>query len=103
MYLQRVLFHPQPGKETELQHHLEAQIKKSQALGMKIGLATLLFSPEGTTFVITIRFDNLAEFEKVRQRNSTDQAFQEFLTKGASLSHRPRRLELLEVLVPMPS
>ena len=103
MYIQRVSFFPHLGKEDELRQHLEAWLAKSQGQGGQAGLALQLFAPEGVVFVITVRFKDLTELEQRRQRNRTDREFQGFLAKNASLSRLPTRIELLEVLVPLPN
>ena len=102
MYLQRVSFYPQLGKEQDMRHHLEAWAKTRQSQGGKIALSTALFSAEGMVFVFTIRLNDLAELDQLRQRQRTDQAFQEFLAKTSALSHRAPRVELHEVIVAMP-
>ena len=102
MYVQRVSVYPQLGKEREMRHHLEAWVKTGQGQGRKIGLSAAMFAAEGTVFVITVRLNDLGELEQQRQRQRTDQAFQEFLTKSSALSHRALKVELQEVIVAMP-
>jgi len=103
MYMQRVRNYPQLGKEREMQQILESWLQTRHALGRKVGLSTQLFASEGVVFIITIRFNDLAEFEQQRQRNRTDQGFQDYMGQIDALSRRPATLELLEVLVPLPS
>ena len=103
MYMQRVRNYPQQGKEREMQQLLESWVQTRHALGRKVGLSTQLFASEGVVFIITIRFNDLAELEQQRQRDRTDQAFQDYAGKLGALIRRPTTVELLEVLVPLPS
>ncbi len=103
MYMQRVRIYPQQGKEREVQQLIESRMQTGQALGRKVGLSMQLFAPEGAVFIINIRYNDLAELEQQRQRDRTDQAFQDYVGKLGALSRRPAALELLEVLVPLPS
>jgi len=103
MYMQRALIYPQLGKEREMQQHLESWVRMRQDQGRKVGLAMQLFSPEGVVFVLTVRHDDLAAYEQQQQRNRADPAFQDFIAKNTSLSRHSSRIELLEVLVPLPS
>jgi len=103
MYMQRVVTYPQMDKVLELQQHLESWVKTRQGQGAKVGLAMRLFDPEGAAFVTTIRFNDLAELDQARQRNRADQAFHDYQAKIATLSRLPPRIELQEVLVPLPN
>jgi len=101
--MQRVLIYPRLGNVQEMQQHLESWVQAAQGQGRKVGLAMQAFAPEGVVFVITVRLNDLAELEQLRQRNRADQAFRDYLAKTDSLSRHPQKLELLEVLVPLPS
>jgi hypothetical protein len=103
MYMQRVLIYPQVDKVFEMQQTLESWVKTRQGQGPKAGLAMQMFGPEGAAFVITIRLNDLAELEQLRQRNRTDPAFRDFQANLATLSRFPPKIELLEALVPMPN
>src|SRR5437762_1553615 len=103
MYMQRVVTYPQLDKVFELQQHLESWVKTRQGQGAKVGLAMQMFDPEGAAFVTTIRLNDLAELDQLRQRNRTDQAFRDYVAKIATLSRLPTRIELLEVLLPLPN
>ena len=102
MYMFRVVMYPQLGKERELQQHLEAWVKTSQAKGRKIGLSMQRFAAEGTVPVLVVRLAGLAEYEEMTQQQATDPAFQAFVAKNATLTRLPPRFELLEVLIPPP-
>jgi hypothetical protein len=103
MYMQRVVVYPQLGKVLEMQQHLESWVKTRQGQGAKVGLSMQMFGPEGAAFVTTVRFNDLAELEQSRQRNRTNQAFHDYLAKTDSLSRHPQKIELMEVLVPLPN
>jgi hypothetical protein len=103
MYMQRVVSYPQPGKVLEMQQHLESWVKTRQGQGAKVGLSMQMFGPEGAAFGTTVRFNDLAELEQLRQRNRTNQAFLDYVAKLDSLSRLPTKVELLEVLVPLPN
>jgi len=102
MYLRNSV--PALGKENELRAALEEEwVKKRQAQGIAISLSVQLFAPEGATFVITVRYRDLAELENRRRQKQTDPAFQAAVAKFASLSRAPAKSELYEVLVPFTS
>ncbi len=101
MYMFRVVMSPQLGKERELQQHLEAWVKTSQAKGRKIGLLTQRFAAEGTVLVLVVRLAGLAEYEQLTQDNATDRDFQAFVAQNATLTRLPARFELLEVVIPI--
>ena len=103
MYIQRVTFHPAPGKTPELRTLLAERVKASQAQAIQAGLAEQLFGAEGQAFVITVRHRDLAALEQARRRNQDDPAFQAFLAQVNQLIRAPVRQQLLEVLVPLPS
>ncbi len=103
MFVQRVSLCPSLGKESELRDMLTEWVKSRQAQEINVGLSMQLFNPEGTTFVTTTRFRDLAEFENQRRRNLADREFQANISKIGSLSRAPAKFELYEVLVPLPS
>ena len=102
MFLQRVSIYPAMGKDSELRDTLTEWIKKRQSQGMNVGLSSQLFGAEGTTFVTTTFFSDLAEFDNRRRTNMADRDFQAAVTKFNSLSRAPAKFELFEVLVPLP-
>ena len=101
MFMQRVTLYPSLGKDVELRNALTEWVKKRQAQEIHVGLSMQLFNPEGTTFVTTTRFRDLAEFENFRRRNLDDSEFRAAVAKFVSLSRAPARFELFEVLVPL--
>ena len=103
MFVQRVSTYPSLGKEVELREALSEWVKKRQAQEINVGLSVQLFGPEGTVFVTTTRFRDLAELENRRRQNLADRDFQAAVAKFASLSRAPANFELFEVLVPLPS
>lgn len=102
MFIQRVRNFPTPGKAFEFRAALEEWVKKSQAQGLDVSLSTQLFAPEGTTFVVTTRFRDLAEFENRRRQTLADPAYQAFVAKLGLMTREASKFELLEVLVPFP-
>lgn len=103
MFTQRVSTYPSLGKDVELREALSEWVKKRQAQGIAVGFSVQLFSPEGTVFVTTTRFRDLAELENRRRQNLADREFQAAVAKFASMSRAPAKFELYEVLVPFPS
>ncbi len=103
MFIQRVSLYPSLGKEAELREALVEFTKRRQAKGINVSLSVQLFSHEGTAFVATSRFRDLAEFENRRRQNLADHEWQTAAAKFASLSRAPARSRLYEVLVPFPS
>jgi len=101
MFIQRITLSPALGKGRELRALVEDRVKKGQAQGQRISLATPVFGDEMGSLVVNIRFNDLAEFEKSRSRNAADKDFQEYVGKVSSMA--TSRFELLEVLVPFQS
>jgi hypothetical protein len=57
----------------------------------------------GGGFVMTIRYNTLAELEERRRSLASDAAFQAWGAKVAAVTRQPAESELLEVLIPLPS
>ena len=102
MFIQRVRTFPAPGKAPEFRTALEEWVKKRQGQGLDTSLSRQLFAPEGATFVITTRFRDLAEYEKLTSQIEADPAYQALVAKLAPLTRAAAKFELLEVLVPFP-
>ncbi len=103
MFVQRVSLYPSLGKEFELRDVLTEWVKRRQGQEINVGLSIQLFNPEGSTFVTSTRFRDLAQFEHQRRQDVADREWQAAVAKIASLSRAPARIELYEVLVPLPS
>lgn len=103
MFIQRVRVFPAPGKGDEFRAALEELVKKLQAQGMEISLSVQLYSPEGSTFVSSTKFRNLAEVESRRRQLEADGTYRAAVAKITSLSRAPAKWELYEVLVRYPS
>jgi len=101
MFIQRITLSPAVGKGRELRTLTEDRVKKGQAQGQPISLATPVFGDDMGSLVVTVRYDDLAELEKVRARNAADKDFQDYVGKVSSMA--TSRFELLEVLVPFQS
>ncbi len=102
MFIQRVRGFPAPGKVPEFRAAVEEWVKKRQGQGLDTSLSRQLFAPDGATLVMTTRFRDLAEYEKITHQIETDPASQALVAKLAPLSRAPAKSELLEVLVPFP-
>jgi len=102
MYIQRVRGFPAAGKVAEFRAALEEWVKKRQSQGLDVSLSRQLFAPDGATLVITTRFRDLTEFEKLTHQIEADPAYQALVAKLAPLSRAPAKSELLEVLVSFP-
>ena len=101
MFIQRITLSPALGKGRELRAIVEERVKKGQAQGTRMSLASPVFGDNMGSLVVTIRFNDLAEFEKSRSRNAADKDFQEYVGKVTSLA--TSRFELLDVLIPFQS
>ncbi|HET6319320.1 MAG TPA: hypothetical protein VFG86_22925 [Chloroflexota bacterium] len=101
MFIQRITLSPAMGKGRELRALVEDRVKKGQAQGQRISLASPVFGDDMGSLVLTIRFNDMAELEKSRARNAADKDFQEYVGKVSSMA--ASRFELLEVLVPFQS
>src|SRR5438876_11844827 len=101
MFIQRITLSPAMGKGRELRALVEDRVKKGQAQGQRISLASPGFGDDMGSLVVTIRFNDMAELEKSRARNAADKDFQEYVGRVSSMA--ASRFELLEVLVPFQS
>jgi NIPSNAP len=99
MFIQRFTLSPAFGKGRELRALVEERVKKAQGQGRANSLATSVFG-DIPSLVITLRFNDLAEFEKLRAKNAADKDWQEYVGKLSSMA--TIKSELLEVIVPFP-
>ena len=101
MFIQRITLSPVLGKARDVRALVEDSVKKGQAQGVRISVATPVFGDNMGSIVITVRHDDLAEFEKRRALNAANKEFQEYVGKLSTLA--TAKFELLEVLVPFQS
>jgi NIPSNAP len=99
MFIQRYMISPALGKGREVRVHVEEHIKERQQQGMEISLATSVFG-DVPSLSVTIRFNDLAAFEKHRAKNAADKDYQQYSGKLNSMA--TIKAELLEVIVPFP-
>ena len=78
---------------------MEERTKKAQSLGRDVSLSTQLFG-DVPALVFTVRYKDLAAFEKLRGETAIDKEYQEFLGKLNSMA--TVKAEFLEVIVPFP-
>ena len=64
MFVERITLSPDRGKNRELRAHVAESEKRRQADGQKISLSTSVFGDDVGSLIITIRFNDLSEFEK---------------------------------------
>jgi hypothetical protein len=100
MFIQRITISPTMGKGRDLRALTEERVKKGQAQGQLISLATPVFGDDMGSLVITVRFNDLAGLEKLRAQNAADKEFQEYIGKVNAIS--TAKFELLDVLIPFP-
>jgi hypothetical protein len=65
-------------------------------------LSAQLYSLEGSTYVSSTKFRDLAEVESRRRQLEADSAYQAAVAKITSLSRAPAKWELYEVLIRYP-
>jgi NIPSNAP len=99
MFIQRFTLTPALGKGRELRVLVEEYAKKRQGQGLANSLATSVFG-DVPSLVVTTRFNDLAEFEKLRAKNIADKDWQEYVGKLNSMA--TVKAELLEVIMPFP-
>ncbi len=98
----RITRYPAVGKWLELQALLEERAKAVQARGFRM-LRRQMFGREGPTFVTSIGFQDLASLEAFLDNNDRDAQFRAYVEKVESLTARPSKAELFQVLVPFPT
>ena len=99
MFYSRVTVTPAMGKGREVRSLVEESTKKRQGQGNAISLATSVFG-EVPSLVVTLRYNDMAEYEKNRAKNAVDKDWQEYLGKLGSMA--TTKVELFEVLLPFP-
>ena len=99
MYIERFTYSPAMGKGRELRALVQERMNKAQAQGRDVSVSIPVFGDDVGSVVVTLRFNDLVEFEKRRAENRADKDVQEFVGKVTSLS-ASRKVELLEVLIP---
>ena len=103
MYATRTTIYPDSGKFGEARELMRERVKAAQSAGDRIGLAELAVGTDGPQLIVTALFNDLAAFEARRKRNQADADFQKFIAKLASLARKPGSVDLVEILLPMPS
>lgn len=103
MYMQRVSIYANPEKVGEIRTLLIERAKARQSAGMRFALTEMVAGSHGPQFTVNVLFNDLAALGAVRKRDQADGDFQKFAAKLTSLIRKPNDIDLLEVLVPMPS
>jgi hypothetical protein len=99
-YTLRNLISPIPSREKDVRVALEEWVQTRHAAGRpQNGLARQLFAPEGTVFVHTARYADLAEYERFTLREVPEET-RTLVAKVTPLLLAPARSGLYEVLVP---
>ena len=99
MYTQRVTLQPVAGKVAEVEALLTDRIRRRQAQGTNASLAQRL-TGEGATFMLALRFPDIAAFQSFRTANRADREFQAYQATLAPMLRGPGRVELSEILIP---
>ncbi len=97
----RITRYPAVGKWLELQALLVERAKAAQGGGFRM-LSRQVFGREGTSYVRSIGFQDLANLEAFMENNEQDAQFRAYNEKVESLTTRPTKIELFQVLVPFP-
>jgi len=97
----RITRYPAVGKWLELQALLVERAKAAQGGGFRM-LSRQMFGREGTSYVRSIGFQDLASLETFMENNEQDAQFRAYNEKVESLTARPSKTELFQVLVPFP-
>ena len=96
-FTNRIYQYPALGKNIPLRAALEERVKGAASRGLAAGLSTQRFPPDGTVFVTTNRYPDLASWEAGVRRNAEGTAA--FGEKIAPLLRQPNSQELSEVLI----
>ncbi len=96
----RVIRYPAVGKWLELQALLVERAKAQQGGGFRM-LRRQAFGREGPSFVTSIGFQDLGSLEAFMEKNDGDAQFRAYVEKVESLTARPSKTELVQVLVPL--
>lgn len=102
MFTLRIHYYPAGDKGRELRSVLEERVKSAQSRGEAVGLTMQRVTPDGGVYVTTRRLQDLAAYEAYLQGLRSDPTQQPFLERVASLTRRPQKQELFEVLIPLP-
>ncbi len=97
----RVSRYPTIGKGQALRALLEEHGKAMQSQGFRT-LSLQLFGSVGPVFARHIGFQDMASLEAFMDNNQRDPKFQAYNEKVQSMTARPGKTELFQVLVPFP-
>ena len=93
--------YPAQGKWLELRALLEERAK-AQSPELFRTLRQQVFGSEGPVLVTTIGFQDMASLEANLEANQRDPKFRAYVEKVESLTARPSKTDLFQVLVPLP-
>ena len=103
MFVFRARIFPTLGKAAEYRAATEAWVKTAHAQGYIVSFARQHFGTDGeTSFTVSIKFKDLAEYERVIHQIEASADFQAYVSKASGLNRAAPRYELYEVLVPYP-
>jgi len=98
-YIQRITRTPLAGKGRDVRALVPELAKARQTDGIRTTVAVQVAGPAATSVVTNTLFGNLAELEKLRARNQTDTALQQFQEKISTVAG-PQQTEIFESLIP---
>ena len=90
---------PAPGKERQIVSILEEFTRGSQAAGVAVGLWRRVFSSDGPGVMLSTRYTDLAEFDRVRKERA--QITREAAMAVSELSRAPIAQRVTETILPL--
>jgi hypothetical protein len=99
MFVQRVLFHPQTGRNAELRAVLEEWVQDFQSRGLNTSLWAQRFTSGGDVYSLVTVWDDLATLEKTADQIREDGSLRTFLSKANPLCRRDYDNQLFNAVV----
>jgi len=103
MYMHRISIYPNADKVPEVRAMVTERVKARQSGGLRVALAELVAGTDAPQFTVSVLWNDLAAFEARRKSDQADADFQKFVAKLSTSIRRPSDIDILEVLLPMPS
>ena len=100
MYLQRISYYPNLGKEREVRTLLEDELNRRRNLGARGSLAVALTYEDGPYFTVTYLHESLSAYEEFRKRAVSEPDFRAHQPGLADMLRFPLKHEILELLAP---
>ena len=103
MWLERVTWYPQVGKQSEVRGIAVDLAKWHNEQGIRALITQVVAGAEAGTVVGDAAYESLGDYEASRKARQEDPQVQSLLAKMGPLLRAPSKIELLEVVISFPT